>query len=100
MAGWKEETLSFVSTSKAGGIYTGSSNGCFQVWPQGISLPDDHNVEEATFKRLPKDRQTKYFEVMIEEEYLERMKEVISGKKKVQFEKLSKIRSELQLLLA
>ena len=30
---------------------------------------------------------------MIEEEYLERMKEVISGKKKIQFEKLARIRS-------
>lgn len=37
---------------------------------------------------------------MIEEEYLERMKEVIGGKKKVQFEKLSKIRTELKELLA
>jgi hypothetical protein len=41
-------------------------------------------VEEVTFKRLSSERQTKYFEIMIEEEYLERMKDVISGKKKVQ----------------
>jgi len=70
VAGWKEESIGFVSSSKAGGIYAGSINGCFQVWPQGISLPDDHKVEEAAFKRLPKDRSTKYFEIMIEEEYL------------------------------
>jgi hypothetical protein len=37
---------------------------------------------------------------MVEEEYLERMKEVISGKKKVQLEKLARIRAELGELLA
>lgn len=36
---------------------------------------------------------------MIEEDYLERMKDAFSGKKKVQLEKLEKIRSELQDLI-
>ena len=100
VAGWKEESIGFVAPSQTGGIYTGSISGCFQVWQDEEStLTDEHKVEEAEFKRLPKDRETKYFEIMIEEEYLERMKEVISGKKKVQFEKLTKIRSELSELL-
>jgi hypothetical protein len=37
---------------------------------------------------------------MVEEEYLERMKDVITGKKKIQLEKLAKIRSELNHLLS
>lgn len=63
-------------------------------------LGDEHKVEEVTFKRIGKERSTKYFEVMVEEEYLERMKEVITAKKKIQIEKLSKIKSELNILLA
>lgn len=37
---------------------------------------------------------------MVEEEYLERMKDVITGKKKIQLEKLAKIKAELNHLLA
>jgi hypothetical protein len=63
-------------------------------------LADEHKVEEVSFKRLGKERNTKYFEVMVEEEYLERMKDVITGKKKIQLEKLGKIKAELNNLLA
>lgn len=102
VVGWKQENLSSVSYSQKGGIYAGSYDGCFQVWRiEGSEIQsDEHKVEEVTFKRLSKDRNTKYFEVMIEEEYLERMKEVITGKKKIQLEKLAKIKAELNLLLA
>lgn len=102
VVGWKQENLSAVSYSQKGGIYAGSYDGCFQVWriEGGEIQSDEHKVEEVTFKRLSRERNTKYFEVMIEEEYLERMKEVITGKKKIQLEKLAKIKAELNLLLA
>ena len=100
VAGWKEESIGYVAPSKNGGVYVGGISGCFQVWqPLEIILPDEHKIEDASFKRLSKDRETKYFEVMIEEEYLERMKDILNSKKKVQLEKIAKIREDLQDLL-
>jgi WD40 repeat protein len=63
VAGWKQENLSAVSYSLKGGIYTGSNDGCFQVWRiEGAEqLPDEHKVEEVTFKRIGKERNTTYF---------------------------------------
>lgn len=56
MAGWKEEGVGYVAASQNGGIYTGGTGGCFQVWHNAEALPDQLKVEEAAFKRLPKER--------------------------------------------
>lgn len=99
--GWKEESVGAVGVGSNGWVLVGSRTGCLQVWKgEGEAGSDEHKVEEAAFRRVGKERETKYFEVMVEEEYLERMKEVISGKKKVQLEKLARIRAELGELLA
>lgn len=62
VVGWKEQNLGWVTASKTGGVYAGSHDGCFQVWRGGDEVQgDEHKVEEASYKKLPKDRQTKYF---------------------------------------
>lgn len=101
MVGWKENNIGSVSVCENGGIYCGGRDGCFQVWrvSEKEPLPDDIKVEAVSFKRLAQERNTKYFEVMIEEEYLDAMKEEINKKKKVQLDKLVKIRTELGFLL-
>ena len=99
--GWRQNNVGAVSVCADGGIYCGGKDGCFQVWRDDSKpLPDDLKIEAVPFKRISQDRRTKYFEMMIEDEYLETMKDEISRKKKVQLDKLTKIRTELGFLLS
>lgn len=57
--GWKASNLKCVTKSSIAGIvYTGSEDGCFQIWrvsqgPQ-VALSDTYKIEEPAYKPLSK----------------------------------------------
>ena len=65
-----------------------------------ISQSDVFEKDQVKFSRInPAGESIKFYEQVIEEEYLDQMKDEINRKKKAQFEKINKIKAELSQLL-
>ena len=86
-------------------FYSCGKDGSFYVWnvkdETVIPFSDSFENDPVKSQKIESKGETiKYYEEIIEEEYLEKMKSEINKKKKAQFDKLEKIKRELQELLA
>lgn len=103
--GWKNFNFSIGSASQQieGLYYSCGKDGIVTIWKVGniqIKLSDAVNKGNINFKKIVSQKEKLvFYEEAIENEYFEKMKDEINKKKKVQLEKIGKIKIQLKELL-